>query len=63
MFEEWLYYSKKKGIHTLKYEIVVSMGNEPKIIHVNGAFGGSIHDLTCGRLLIFFSKHDTIGLN
>ena len=46
--EDWVYYSKKKGYHTLKYEIVVSMN--PKIIlWVNGSFAGSIHDLTIAR--------------
>ena len=43
-WEEWLYYSKKKQKHTLKYEVVVSAGENAKIIWVNGAFGGSVHD-------------------
>ena len=47
--EEWLYYSVKKARHTVKYEVVISMGPTARIIWFNGAFGGSVHDLTIAR--------------
>lgn len=40
------YYSVHYGIYCLKYEVVVSLGRNPRIVHVNGPFPGALHDKT-----------------
>jgi len=40
---EWEYWSVKKGKHTVKYELGLSLGRE-QFIWVNGPFKGTVHD-------------------
>lgn len=45
---EWEYYSTKSKLHSLKYELAISITTQ-KIIWVNGPYKGSTHDLTIAR--------------
>ncbi len=42
-------YSMKDKFHALKYELVVSLGPNQRIVWVNGPFPGSKADITCAR--------------